>query len=80
MALKEEKEPVTGGKKKASVRKETNAVSGMRATIVSKNQTTMPPHLLSYPCHEVEVVSRKKKYPRLTVTMVPFFDNHADII
>ena len=40
MALKEEKVLVTSGKKKASVRKETHAVSGMRVTIVHKNQTT----------------------------------------
>ena len=36
MALKEEKLFVTSGKKKSSVRKETNAVSGMRITIVRK--------------------------------------------
>ena len=45
MALKEEKVFVTSGKKKASVRKETNAVSGMRVTIVRKNQNPKPPHL-----------------------------------
>ena len=45
----------TSGKKKASIRKENNAVSGMRETIVHKNQTTMPPHFLSHPCHQVEV-------------------------
>ena len=49
MALKKEKVFVSSGKKKASVRKETNAVSGMRVTIVHKNQTTMPPHLPSQP-------------------------------
>ena len=42
-------------RKKASVRKETNAVSGMRVTIVRKNHNTIPPHLLSQPCHEIEV-------------------------
>ena len=42
------KVPVTSGKKKASVRKDTTAVSGMRVTIVRKNQTTMPPHLLTH--------------------------------
>ena len=36
--MKEDKVPVTSGKKKACVRKETNAVSGMRVTIVHKNQ------------------------------------------
>ena len=39
MALKEEKVPVTSGKKKAYVRRETSAVSGMRVAIVHKNQT-----------------------------------------
>ena len=43
VALKEEKVLVTRGKQKASVRKETNAGSCMRVTIVPKNQATMPP-------------------------------------
>ena len=66
MALKEEKVLVTSGKKKASVREETNAVSGMRVTIVRKTQNTLPPHLLSHPCHEVKLCRKKKtkKYPR----------------
>ena len=46
-ALKEEKVSVSSGTKKASVRKETNAVSGMRVTIKHKNQNTLPPRLLS---------------------------------
>ena len=45
MALKEEKVLVTSGKKKASVRKETSAVSGMRVTIVPKN----PDHTAATP-------------------------------
>ena len=60
MELKEEKEYVTSGTKKASVRKETSAVSGMRATIVRDNQNTLPPHLLNHPSHEVEVCRRKR--------------------
>ena len=60
MALKEEKVHVTSGKKKASVRKETSAVSGMRVTIVPKNQNTLPPHPPSHQCHEVEVCRRKE--------------------
>ena len=60
MALKEEKVFVTSGKKKASVRKETNAVSGMRVATVRKNQNTKPPHLPSLRCHEVEVCRRKR--------------------
>ena len=79
MALKGEKVPVTSGKKKARVRKETNAVSGMRVTIVRKNQNPKPPHLLSHQFHEVEVC-RRKKVSEAKVTMVPFFDNRADII
>ena len=64
-------------KEKASVRKETNAVS-MRVTIVPKNQNTLPPHLPSNPCHEVEVCRRKVS--KAKVTMVPFFDNRADTL
>ena len=66
-------------KKKASVRKETSAVSGMRVTIVHKNQTTMPPHFLSQPYHEIEVC-RGREVSEAKVTMGPFFDNRADII
>ena len=54
MALKEEKVPYTSGKKKASVRKETNALSGTTPKILRKSQKTLPPHLLSHRCHEVE--------------------------
>ena len=79
MALKEEKVHVVSGKKKASVRRETNAVSGMRVTIVRKNQNTLPPHLLIRPCQEVEVC-RGKEVLEVKVTMVPFFDDRADII
>ena len=79
MALKEEKVSVTSGKKKASVRKETNAASGMRVTTVRKNQTTMPPDLLSHQCHEVEVC-RGKEESEAKVTTVPFFDKYADNI
>ena len=78
-ALKEEKVFVTSGKKKASVRKETNAISGMRVMIVHKNQNTLPPHLLSQPHHEVEVC-RGREVSEAKVTMGPFFDNRADII
>ena len=58
MALKEETVFVTSGKKKASVRKETNAVSGMRVTIVPKAAT---------PFRAIDVTRSKcvegKKYP-----------------
>ena len=43
MALKEESVFVSSGKKKANVRREISAVSGMRVTIMHKNQTTMLP-------------------------------------
>ena len=46
-------------KGKASVRQETSAVSGMRVTIVRKNQNPKPPHFLSHQCHKVEVCRGK---------------------
>ena len=53
--------PVTSGKIKASVRRDTSAVSGMRVTIVhNKNRTQMPPHPPSRPCHEDEVCRRRE--------------------
>ena len=64
VALKEEKVPFTSGKKK-------EAVSGMRVTIVPKNQ--------SHPSHEVEVC-RRKEVSKAKVTLVPFFDNRADAL
>ena len=79
MALKEEKVPVTSGKKKARVRKETDAVSGTQPKTVHKNQNTLPPRLPSPRCHEVEVC-RRKKVSKAGVTLVPFFDNGADTI
>ena len=69
----------TSGKKKASVRKETDAVSVTRPKIVHKNQNTLPPRLLSQPYHEVEVC-RRREASEAKVTMDPFFDNRADII
>ena len=40
---------------------------------------TMSPRLLSHPCHAVEVC-RGKEVSEAKVTMVPFFDNRADLI
>ena len=54
----EKKVPVISGKKN-SVCKETDVVSGKRVTIVQKKQTTVPPHLMCHPCHDVE----EMKYP-----------------
>ena len=64
---------------KASVRKETVAVSATMPKIVRKNQNTLPPHLPSQHFHEVEVC-RGREVPVAKVTMGPFFDNRADII
>ena len=64
----------------ASVRKETDAVSGMRVTIVRKNQNTLLPHFPSHPSHEVEVC-RGREVSEAKVTMVPpFFGNRAEKI
>ena len=67
-------------KKKPAFEKRPSAVSGMRATIVPKNQnnkaaTPSEPTLN----HEGEVC-RRKEVSQAKVTMVPFFDNRADII
>ena len=79
MALKEEKVLVKVESKRSSVRKEINAVSGTRVTIVPRNQNTLPPHLPSHPSHEVEVC-RRKEVSKAKVTMVSFSDNRAEII
>ena len=77
--LKEGKVSVTSGKEKASVRKETVAVSGMEPKIVRKNQNTLPPHLPSQPHHEVDVC-RGREVSEAKVTMGPLFDDRAGII
>ena len=79
LSLKEEKVSVISGKKKASVRKVTVAISATIPKIVRKNQYTLPPHLPSHPCHEVEVC-RGRKVSEAKVPMGPFFDNRADFI
>ena len=79
MTLTGEKVFVICGKKKATVRKETVAVSGMNVTIVHENQNTLPPHLLSQPYHEVEV-RRGRIVSKAKVTMGPFFENRANAI
>ena len=77
--MKEEKVSVTSGKKKASVRKETVALSATKPKIVRKNQNTLPPHLLGQRYHGVEVC-RGREVSEAKVTMVPFFDNRAATI
>ena len=79
MALEEEKAFVNNGKKKASVSKDTAAVSVTKPKIVHKNQNTLPPRFLTQPHHEVEVC-RGREVSEAKVTMGTFFDNRADII
>ena len=63
MVLKEEKVFVTSGKKKASVGRETNVVSGMRVTIV-RNRHRRPNRPLSHNLqkHQAELC-REKEMP-----------------
>ena len=79
VALTEDKVYATSGKKKANVRRETSAVSGMRVTIVHKDRHRKPPHLLSHQWHEVEVC-RGKEVSRAKVILVSFFNNRAHIL
>ena len=74
-----EKLSVASGKKKASVRMETDAVSVTKPKIGHRNQNTLPPRLLSQPYHEVEVC-REREVSGAKVTLGPFFDNRAFII
>ena len=60
MALKEDKVYVTSGRKKAIVRRETSAVSGMRVMIVHQKRHRKPLHPLSHQLHEVEVRREKR--------------------
>ena len=70
---------VSSGKKKTSVRKETDADSGTESKTVHKNQNTLSPRLLSQPLHKVEV-SRGREVSEAKVAMGPFFAISADII
>ena len=79
MALKEEKVHVASGKKKASVRRETSAVSGMRVTIVHQNRHWKPLHPLSRQWHEVEA-RREKEASEAEVRLAEYFDNRAGTI
>ena len=79
MALKEEKVYVTTEKEKGSVRRETSAVSGMRVTIVHKNQNRSR-HIFQTILLTRSMCVEEKKYPRAKVILVSFFDNSADTI
>ena len=54
---------VSSGKKKGSVRRETNAVSGMRATIV-RNRHRKPNHALSHNLQKREVEACRERIAR----------------
>ena len=77
-SLREEKVYVTSGMTKASLRKETDAVSSTKPKIVRKNQNTQPPRLPSQPYHEVEVC-RGREVSEEKVTVGPFSDNSAHV-
>ena len=80
VALKEEKVHVTSGKKKASIRKVTGAVSVMRVMIiVHQNRQQKPLHPLSHQWHEEEA-RREKEASEAGVRLAEFFDSRADTI
>ena len=70
---------VTSGKNKASVRKESDAVSATKPRTVHTNQNPKQPQFPSQPYHEVKVC-RGREVSEAKVTMGPFFDNRADIL
>ena len=61
VALEEEKVYVTSGKKKASVRKESSAISGMRVTTVHQNRHQKPLHLNDMRWKYVEKKKRQRQ-------------------
>ena len=79
VALKDEKVPVTIGKKKASVRKESDAVSGMRVKIMQKTDTKSRHTFWGILVTGMELC-RGKEVSEAKVNMLPFFDNRADVI
>ena len=66
-------------REKASVRRETNAVSGMRVTIV-RNRHQKPNRPLSHNLqkHEVEVC-REKEMPEAEASLRNSMDRHVNI-
>ena len=79
MALKEEKVLVLVERKRPVFERRPIAVSATIPKIVSKNQSTLPPHLPSQLFHEA-AVCRGRELSEAKVTMVPFFDNRAVVI
>ena len=67
----------TSGEKKASVRRETSAVSGTRVTVVLRNRHRKPLHPLCHQLQEVDLC-RKKEASEAEVRLAEFFDNRAD--
>ena len=69
---------VTSGKKKGSVRRETNVVSGMRVTIV-RNRHRKPNHPLSHNLqkHEAEVY-REKAMPEAEASLRNSIDRRVN--
>ena len=61
MALREEEVFVASGKKRASVRRETSAVSGMRVTIVHQNRHRKPLHLCAINDTRQKRIEKKKR-------------------
>ena len=77
MALKEEKVYGTSGKKKASVRRETGAVSGVRVMTIHKIDTHPPKSTpKAAPPSEPSMTRGRKAEVRLA----EFFDNCADTV
>ena len=78
MVLKEEKGFVTSGKKKGSVRRETNVLSGMRVTIVpSRHQK--PHHTLSHKIQKREAeVCREKEMPEAEASLRSSIDRRVN--
>ena len=69
MALKEGMVYVTSGKKKASVRRETSAASGMRVTIVHKNRTPKAATPSEPSMTRGRSMSRKRSVKKAKVTL-----------
>ena len=78
MVLKEEKVFVTSGRKKGSVRRETNVVSGMRVTIV-RSRHRKPYHPLSHKIQKHEAaVSREKEMPEAEASLRSSIDRRVN--
>ena len=77
MVLKKEEVFVTSGKKKGSVRRETNVVSGMRVMIV-RNRHREPNHPLSHNLQKHEVEVCRKKMPEDSASLRSSIDRRVN--